>query len=106
MIWAEVPKDSNVVGANVFHLGVFNAVSHFNIGSQVALNVLTSTGVEPGQFCLDEMRRIIDKLRLSKATYKERDAAKRQRKLLRAQWKHKGDQAQENEGVTYAAGSF
>ena len=50
------------------------------------------------------MRRI-DKVRPSKATYKEIDASKRRRKLLRAQRKQKGDQAQENEGVSYASGS-
>ena len=35
MIWAQVPKEV-FVGAYVLHLGVFNAVSHFNIGSQAA----------------------------------------------------------------------
>ena len=35
MIWAQVPKEV-FVGAYVLHLGVFNAVSHFSIGSQAA----------------------------------------------------------------------
>ena len=66
-------------------LGVYDAVSHFNIGSQAVLDihVLTNTGIEPGEFCIEEMRNN-DKLRVNKAVYKERDTSKRKRKLLRA----------------------
>ena len=70
MIWNRVPKEV-FVGAEVLELGVLDAVSHFNIGSQAALNVLTSTGIQPGQFFNEEMRSS-SKLRLSKANYKER----------------------------------
>ena len=40
------------------------------------------------------------------AQQSKRDSSKKKRKLLRARRKHKGDQAQKNEGVTYASGAF
>lgn len=93
------------VRADTLELGVNDAVPHFNIGSQAALNTLTNNGIEPGEFCHEEIKRS-DKLRLGKAIYKETDTSKRKRKLLRAHRKQKGDQAQEKGGVTYASGSF
>ena len=104
MIWDRVPKEV-FVGAEILELGVYDAVSHFNIGSQAALDILANTGIEPGAFCIEEMRNN-DKLRVNKAVYKERDTSKRKRKLLRARRKQKGDQAKQNEGEVYAAGSF
>lgn len=50
--------------------------------------------------------RKLDKLRLGKTNYKERDLSKRKRKLLQAHQKHKGDKVQENEAVIYASGPF
>ena len=93
------------VGAEILELGVYDAVSHFHIGSQAALDIHTNTGIEPGEFCVEEMRNN-DKLRVKKAVYKERDTSKRKRKLLRARRKQKGDQAKQNEGEVYAPGSF
>ena len=104
MIWDRVPKEV-FVGAEILELGVYDAVSHFNIGSQAALDILANTGIEPGAFCIEEMRNN-DKLRVNKAVYKERDTSKRKRKLLRARRKQKGDQAKQNEGEVYAPGSF
>ena len=104
MIWDRVPKEV-FVGAEILELGVNDAVSHFNIGSQAALDILANTGIEPGAFCIEEMRNN-DKLRVNKAVYKERDTSKRKRKLLRARRKQKGDQAKQNEGEVYAPGSF
>lgn len=80
MIWDRVPKEV-FVGADIVELGVNDAVSHFNIGSQAALDTLTNSGIEPGEFCLEEMKGI-DKLRLGKAVYKGRDTYKRKTKLL------------------------
>ena len=49
--------------ADTLELGVNDAVPHFNIGSQAALNTLTNNGIEPGEFCHEEIKRS-DKLRL------------------------------------------
>ena len=74
-IWERVLKEV-FVGADTLELGVNDAVSHFNIGSQAALNTLTNNGIEPGEFFREEMKRS-DKLRLGKVIYKETDTSKR-----------------------------
>ena len=42
------------IGSEVSKLSVYDAVAHFNIGSQAALNVLELLGIDPGTFCLTE----------------------------------------------------
>ena len=101
MIWERVPKD----GSETLQLGVYDAVAHFNIGSQAAVNILHQLGLEPGEFCLEEFK-MADNLRIQKGNVKATEESKKRRKILRAQRKRKGDKAQENEGVTYAAGAF
>ena len=50
IVWDRVPKEV-FVGADILELGVHDAVSNFNVGSQAALNILTNTGIEPGELC-------------------------------------------------------
>lgn len=52
MIWDRLPKGV-FIGSETLQLGVYDAVAHFNIGCQVAVNVLTNLGMEPGKFCLE-----------------------------------------------------
>ena len=77
----------------------------FNIGSQAAVNILHQLGPEPGEFCLEEFK-MADNLRIQKGNVKATEESKKRHKTLRAQRKRKGDKAQENEGVTYAADAF
>ena len=98
MIWDRVPKGV-FVGSDVLEFGVCDAVAHFNIGTQAALNVLTECGHHL------EMSRI-DRIRVSKADYKVKESSRKRRKVLRARRKNEGDQAKEKEGVTYASGAF
>ena len=48
-----LPKEV-FIGSEVSKFGVYDAVAHFNIGSQAALNVLELLGIDPGTFCLTE----------------------------------------------------
>ena len=48
MIWNRIPKTSHV-GWTVFELGVYDAVSHFNIGSQAGIEIFHKLNIEPGQ---------------------------------------------------------
>lgn len=104
MIWERVPKDV-FIGSETLQLGVYDAVAHFNIGCQAAVNILRELDIEPGEFCLEAFR-IADNLRIQKGNVKASQTSKKRRKILRAQRKQKGDKAQEREGVTYAAGAF
>lgn len=64
MIWERVPKDVSI-GSETLQLGVYDAVAHFNIGSQTAINILHRLGLEPAEFCLQEFR-MSDNLRIQK----------------------------------------
>ena len=81
MIWDCVPKGV-FIGSETLQLGVYDAVAHFNIGCQAAVNVLTNLGMEPGKFCLEQSEEA-DRLRVQNANQKAEDKIKRKRKILR-----------------------
>jgi hypothetical protein len=100
MIW-NLPKEV-FIGSEVLKLGVYNAVAHFNIGSQAGLNVLELLGIDPGTFCLVELQQQ-DHERVDKAEFKAQEENKKKRKIRRARKKKNADKCSQKEGVTYAA---
>ena len=48
------------VGSETLQLGVYDAVAHFNIGCQAAVNVLTNLGMEPGNSVLSNQKKLTD----------------------------------------------
>ena len=48
-IWNKVPK-ANQVGLNTLCFGVYDAISHFNIGEKATLDTLSLVGVNPGYY--------------------------------------------------------
>jgi hypothetical protein len=104
MIWRRVPK-TVFVGSDVFKVGVYDAVAHFNMGERATTKVLETMGLNAGS--LNEAGVIqADQLRVRKANYKAEPKNKTRRKVLRGQRKKTGDKNKEKEGETYAAGSF
>ena len=93
------------MGSDVLRLGVYDAVAHFNIGANAAVQVLSRMGIIPGEFCTHACTST-DRLRIKKSNYKADEKNKKQRKIIRAKRKKKGDKDQSKEGVTYASGSF
>ena len=91
--------------SEVLKLGVYDAVAHFNIGSQAAVNVLELLGIDPGKFCLTELEQQ-DRERVHKAEFKAKEETKKKRKIRRARKKKNADKYSQKEGVTYAAGGF
>ena len=104
MIWQRIPK-TVFVGTNIFQLGVYDAVAHFNIGGKATVEVLQALGINPGTFCIAGLDQS-DQLRVNMADYKAEDINKTRRKVLRGQRKNQGDKNEEKEGKTYQAGSF
>ncbi len=104
MIWNRLPKEV-FIGSEVLKLGVYDAVAHFNIGSQAAVNVLELLGIDPGTFCLTELEQQ-DRERVHKAEFKAKEETKKKRKIRRARKKKNADKYSQKEGVTYAAGGF
>ena len=85
--------------------GLFDAISHFNIGARTVTQLLEALKISPGKYTEEGCRRLdMDCVRGAK--YKERDERKKRRKVLRVQRKKKEDKHQQAEGITYAAGGF
>jgi hypothetical protein len=49
MIWNKLPKVT-FVGSDVLEFGVYDAVTHFNMGSGTAAKIMQELGLEPGYY--------------------------------------------------------
>ena len=103
MVWNRVPK-TVFVGPDVMHLGVYDAVSHFNIGASPSIKTLEKMGIGSGDYCVLGCS-LADKQRLWSANRKSEES-KTKRRIIRARRKAKGDQQKQVEGQTYACGEF
>ena len=89
----------------MLEFGLFDAISHFNIGARTVRHLLEALKICPGKYT-EEGCRSLDLNRIGGAEYKEREDSKNRRKVLRGQRKKKENKNQQAEGVTYAAGRF
>lgn len=104
MIWNRLPKQV-FIGSDVLHMGVFDAVSHFNIGASATAKTLERMGISPGEYCLARCF-MADKQRIKKAEIKSAEKTKTRRRIIRAKKKSKGDKQKKKEGQTYACGEY
>ena len=88
----------------MLEFGLFDAVSHFNMGAQTVLQLYDALQIPAGKYTEDGCQ-FLDAERTYKAVYKDQKHNKR-RKALRGKKKRKEDKNQSTEGVTYAAGQF
>jgi len=103
-VWRRLPK-TQYVGLVQFQLGVYDAVANFNIGEQATLDIYKALGMEPGFFTRKGCS-MTNRCRLKVASYKSLKSTKKQRKIIRGLKKRKGDKEKDQEGSTYAPGSF
>ena len=92
-IWNRVPK-ANHVGLNTLCFGVYDAISHFNIGDKANLDTLSLVGVNPGYYTAKSCGSI-NKTRRRHSVYKSLSPQKKQRTILRHKKKKKGDKIEE-----------
>ena len=104
MVWERIPKEV-FVGADLLEFGLFDAISHFNIGARTVLLLLKALKISPGKYT-EEGCRHLDMDRICGAEYKHSEERKKSRKVLRGKRKKKEDKNQQAESVTYAAGAF
>ena len=104
MIWNRIPKNI-FVGFDVLEFGVDDAVAHFNIGAEAAVNMFKEVNLDPGEYFLKGMRKI-NKERIAKADFKEKEVNKKKRKMLRGLKKKKGDKLKQEEGTLYKPAAF
>ena len=104
VLWDRVPK-ATYVGKDIFEIGVFDAVVHFNEGYSAILEVFREIGLSPG-FFTQKWCKQMDISRLQAAEYKEKDGSKLARKKLRSKRKSRDETVKESEGDSYGAGEF
>ena len=78
LIWQRIPKEV-FVGKDLLELGLFDAVAHFNMGSQSALQLHEALGIKPGAFTMKGCEEM-NKDRLHVAEYHERETSKKRKK--------------------------
>lgn len=104
MIWQRVPKEV-YVGRETLELGLYDAVSHFNIGAVTVIKLFQGLNIPPGKYT-EEGCKLQDQLRVDGAEYKNKASTKKRRKVIRGLKKRKDDKNKQREGVNYASGVF
>ena len=104
LVWQRVPKDV-FVSRDAIEFGLYDAIAHFKNGAKIVLILYKALGISPGKHT-EAGCEALDRERLYKAAYKEKEANKKRRKVLRGQKKRKEDKKKDSGGVTYGAGQF
>ena len=85
-------------------MGVYVALSHFNLGNIATVNIYNHLGFNSGYYTLFALdsnnKRVDNSVRKSTEVYKNK------RRYLRGRTKRKGDKYKETEGVTYKSGEY
>ena len=95
MIWEIAPKDI-FIGLQEIETATFDAIANSNIGATARINFLKSLGIDPGQYSMEGCHRI-DIQQVKSAEYKEKNDAKKRRKVLRGRKKKRIDAIKELE---------
>ena len=90
------------VSWDTIEFGLYDAIAHFNNGAKIVLALYKALGISPGKHKEADCE-ALDQERLYRAAYKEKDANKKRRKVLRGQNKRKEDKKKDSEGATYVA---
>ena len=104
MIWQRIPKDIRV-NAATFEMGVYDALSHFNLGNITTVNIYNHLGFNSGHYTLFALDSN-NKKRVDNSVRKSTEVYKNKRRYLRGRTKRKGDKNKETEGVTYKSGEY
>ena len=103
-IWNRVHKTTHV-GLSTLAVGVYDAISHFNIGEKAALNVCGLMNIESGVYTT-RLCAEINRTRKRHSIYRMSEPQKKRRKIIRHQRKKTQDKHVEHEGISYEAGVF
>ena len=104
LTWQRIPKEI-YVGRETLELGLYDAVSYFNIGSISIIKLFQALGIPPGKYTKDGFR-LQDQLRVNIAQHKSKATTKKRRKVIRGLKKRKDDHNKQTEGVSYGPGQF
>ena len=82
MIWQRVPKEV-YVGRETLELGLYDAVSHFNIGAVTVIKLFQGLNIPPGKYT-EEGCKLQDQLRVDGGSIKIKQALRRGEKSSEA----------------------
>ena len=85
MIWNRLPKQV-FIQSDVLQLGVYDAISHFNLGACAAIKTLEQMEINAGEHCL-AWSGSANKQRITKADIKSTEKAQKRRRIVRARRK-------------------
>ncbi|GFV58637.1 uncharacterized protein TNCV_53851 [Trichonephila clavipes] len=105
VIWSRVPKKT-FVQLEVLSLGTYDAVSSFNMGNVLKLEILSKMCIEPGDYTVQAME-CLDKQRLLRAKYYCLQKTKEVRKEKRLKRTKEDDELLKNaDNLEYGAKMF
>ena len=103
-VWNRLPKYT-YVGLRQFEIGIYDAVSNFNIGNLSVIKTFEKLDIDPGiytiQCCLDA-----NKFKLDNSQRQSSIKKKNRRRYIRGIKQTKGDKTKLQEGETYCPGGF
>ena len=104
IIWERIPK-TVYVRYDQLQLGIYDAISHFDIGKKAIIEVYQALNIDPGRYMMISCS-ALNRRRLYHAGTKNKQETKDRRKALRGEKKNKEDNDVEKEGTTYGKGEF
>ena len=103
-VWNRVPKET-YVGLRQFEIGIYDAISNFNMGNVSIVNTFKNLEMHPGYYtkqgCMDA-----NMTRINNANRQLTTERKSRRKIIRGLKKLKSVKTKAKEGKTYKAGEF
>ena len=103
-VWNRVPKET-YVDLRQFEIGIYDAISNFNMGNVSIVNTFKNLEMDPGYYtkqgCMDA-----NMTRINNANRQLTTERKSRRKIIRGLKKLKSVKTKAKEGKTYKAGEF
>ena len=104
MIWERAPKVT-FVGSGIIETASYDAIAHFNIGTDASRRILKELGIEAGEHTKNACKRL-DLKRIKVSEYKEQNSVKQRRRQIRGKKKSRIDEVEQREGLQYGPGEF
>ena len=98
MVCQRVPKEV-YVGRYILEFGLYDAVAHFNIGSNTVMKLMDALEIPPGKYTQVGCQKQ-DHHRVRLAQYKRQEDTKKRRTILRGNKKRKEDKKKQAEGLS------
>ena len=104
MIWNRVTKSTHV-GLNILSVGVYDAITHFNIGEKAVIDIMELLKIDPSVYMTNSCR-TVNARRKRSSIFRMSEKLKKRRKIHRHSKKKTQDKNIDIEGPTYEPGGL